>query len=49
MQRMCENDEMGGTKCNPDVLNKLKKMEEGVKSIQSNILWKGLDQFKDLK
>lgn len=49
MQRMCEEDESGGTKCNPEVLEKLKKMEQEAKSTQSNILWKGLDQFKDLQ
>ena len=49
MQRMCKEDENGKSQCNPEVLEKLKKMEEEAKSSQSNIVWKGLDQFKDLK
>ncbi len=46
-QRMCGDDDNGKTKCNPEVLAKLKKMEDEVQK-ESNSYWKGLDQFKDL-
>lgn len=49
MQRMCKDDEIGGPQCNPEVLEKLRKMEEDAKALQTNILWKGLDKFKDLQ
>ena len=49
MQRMCKEDENGKSQCNPEVLEKLRKMEEEAKSSQSNTVWKGLDQFKDLQ
>ena len=49
MQRMCKEDEMGGPQCNTEVLEKLKKMEEDVRVADTNSLWKGLDQFKDLQ
>jgi len=47
MQRMCSEKEMGGPKCNKEVLLKLKEME--IKHIDSNAnnLWKGLDKFKE--
>ena len=48
MQRMCKDDEIGGPKCNKEVLEKLKKMEDETKSDTSG-LWKGLDQFKNLQ
>ena len=49
MQKMCKEDEIGGPKCNLEVLDKLKRMEEEAKHSPSNIVWKGLDQFKDLQ
>ncbi len=49
MQRMCKEDEVGGPQCNIEVLDKLKKMEEDAKSAETNSIWKGLDQFKDLE
>ena len=49
MQRMCKEDEVGGPQCNLEVLEKLKKMEEDAKSAETNFIWKGLDQFKDLQ
>lgn len=49
MQRKCGEDENGKSKCNSDVLEKLKKMEEEAKASQSNVVWKGLDQFKNLQ
>lgn len=49
MQRMCKENEMGGSQCNLEVLEKLKKMEEGAKTPESNFIWKDLDKFKDLQ
>ncbi len=48
MQRMCNDDEIGGPKCNNEVLAKLKQVEEELKS-NTTAFWKGLDQFKDLQ
>ncbi|MBC8033899.1 MAG: DUF177 domain-containing protein [Chitinophagaceae bacterium] len=47
MQKMCGEDEKGKAKCNPEVLDVLKKMEVESKE-QSNPIWKGLEKFKDL-
>ncbi|RFM28852.1 YceD family protein [Deminuibacter soli] len=47
-QKMCPEDEVGGPRCNKEVLEKLKKMEEQAKK-DTNPIWKGLDQFKDLE
>lgn len=47
MQKMCGEDEKGGSKCNKDVLEMLKKMETEKKE-DSNPIWKGLEKFKDL-
>ena len=49
MQRKCVEDEDGKSKCNPEVLEKLKRMEEEAQAFQSNTVWKGLDQFKNLQ
>jgi uncharacterized metal-binding protein YceD (DUF177 family) len=49
MQRMCKEDEVGGPQCNQEVLEKLKKMEEDARAAETNSMWKGLDQFKDLQ
>lgn len=48
LQKMCKAEEMGGPKCNKEVLEKLKKMEEEVKK-DTPTIWKGLDQFKNLE
>lgn len=48
MQKMCKEDEIGGPQCNLEVLEKLKKMEDDAKS-DSNAIWKGLEQFKNLQ
>ncbi|MCX6209889.1 MAG: DUF177 domain-containing protein [Bacteroidetes bacterium] len=48
MQRQCEDDENGESTCNKEVIEKLRKMEEEVKS-QANPMWGGLDQFKDIE
>ncbi|MFT3981787.1 MAG: DUF177 domain-containing protein [Ferruginibacter sp.] len=47
MQRMCGEDEKGGSKCNPEVLEKLKEMEARTAENNANNLWKGLDKFKN--
>jgi len=45
LQKVCGDDEHGRSKCNPEVIEKLKEME--VKASEtSNDLWKGLEQFK---
>ena len=48
MQKRCDEEEVGGPLCNKEVLAKLKQMEDEVMK-ESNSLWKGLDQFKDLE
>ncbi|WP_126974240.1 YceD family protein [Gynurincola endophyticus] len=47
MQRMCGEDEKGKSKCNPEVLAKLNNFKAADEQ-QTNPIWKGLDQFKDL-
>lgn len=48
LQKMCDEEEMGGPQCNVEVLEKLREMEEEVNK-QANPMWKGLDKFKGLK
>ncbi len=48
MQKMCKEDEIGGPQCNKEVLEKLQKMRDDAKSDTQSI-WKGLEQFKDLQ
>ena len=48
LQKMCREEEIGGPKCNTEVLEKLRKMEEDVTK-DSNTVWKGLDKFKNLE
>jgi len=48
LQKMCAPDEIGGPRCNKEVLAKLASIESADKK-ETNSLWKGLDQFKDLK
>lgn len=47
LQKMCSKEEMGGSKCNKEVLEKLRKMEEEAGK-DSNTVFKGLDKFKNL-
>ncbi|MBY0481181.1 MAG: DUF177 domain-containing protein [Chitinophagaceae bacterium] len=47
LQKMCKESELGGPKCNKEVLEKLRKMEEEAGKEPSTV-WKGLDQFKNL-
>lgn len=48
MQKMCPEDEIGGPRCNKEVLEKLKQMENEVEK-SANPIWKGLEQFKDIE
>jgi uncharacterized metal-binding protein YceD (DUF177 family) len=48
LQRMCKPEEIGGPKCNVEVLEKLKKMEAEAQK-DTNTVWKGLDKFKNLE
>jgi len=48
MQKICAETETGESGCNPEVLEKLKKMEsEAGNSV--NPIWKGLEQFRDME
>jgi uncharacterized metal-binding protein YceD (DUF177 family) len=49
LQKMCSPEEMGGPKCNKEVLEKLKAMEVKEEENNANQLWKGLEQFKKAK
>ncbi len=48
MQKLCPEDAKGESTCNPEVLAKLKEMEENDKNT-TNPIWKGLEKFKDLE
>lgn len=48
LQKMCKPEEMGGPKCNKEVLEKLRKMEEDAQK-DTPTVWKGLEKFKDLE
>lgn len=48
MQKMCPEDEIGGPRCNKEVLEKLKQMESDVEQT-TNPIWKGLEQFKNIE
>ena len=44
---MCNEDEIGGPKCNKQVLEMLKKMNDKDEHSQ-NPIWKGLDKFRNI-
>jgi uncharacterized metal-binding protein YceD (DUF177 family) len=48
MQKQCAEDEKGNSTCNPEVIEKLREMEEQVIK-EAKPLWQGLDKFKDLE
>lgn len=48
LQKMCKTEEIGGPKCNTEVLEKLRNMEAAALK-DSNTVWKGLDKFKNLE
>ncbi len=47
MQKMCAEDDKGRSRCNPEVLEVLRKMKAEAKEY-TNPVWKGLEKFKDL-
>jgi uncharacterized metal-binding protein YceD (DUF177 family) len=49
MQKMCSPEEVGGPKCNKEVLDMLKKMEVKDDADNATDIWKGLDKFKNGK
>ena len=49
LQKMCRQEEIGGPKCNIEVLEKLRKMEAGAQKGSTPTVWKGLDKFKNLE
>ena len=46
MQRKCSDEEMGGPRCNQEVLKKIKEMEARSQQEGNQELWEGLDQYK---
>ncbi len=46
-QIMCGPEEIGGPKCNKEVLKKLADMKDKVNDSNAATLWKGLDKFKE--
>ena len=46
VQKLCGEDELGGPKCNKEVLEKLKEMEAHDDANNANAIWKGLEKFK---
>ncbi len=46
LTKSCAEDEIGGPKCNKEVLAKLKGMEAHEQDQNANDLWKGLEVFK---
>ncbi len=47
MQNMCEEKEIGGSKCNKEVLAKLAEMEKKAADHNAQSIWKGLEKFKE--
>jgi uncharacterized metal-binding protein YceD (DUF177 family) len=47
-QRMCKEKDLGGSFCNKEVLDMLKKFDSE-ENKPGNPLWKGLEKFKDLE
>ncbi len=47
LQKMCKEEEMGGSKCNNEVLDKLNEMKVSEEAKNAKALWKDLDKFKD--
>lgn len=48
-QKTCGEDEEGNSKCNKEVLEKLKAMGSVETQTNANQLWQGLEQFKKVK
>ena len=47
MQHACSNDNNGKSQCNEEVLKKLGDMQAKIEEQQGNLIWKGLDKFKN--
>jgi uncharacterized metal-binding protein YceD (DUF177 family) len=47
MQKKCSDEEIGGPKCNKEVLLKIREMETRSGQSGTEGIWKGLDQFKN--
>ncbi len=48
IQKLCSAEELGGPKCNREVLEKLRQMEASEDANNANTIWKGLEKFKPL-
>jgi uncharacterized metal-binding protein YceD (DUF177 family) len=48
MQKMCSETETGGSQCNQEVLDMLKKINNTESEDAPKSIWKDLDQFKNL-
>ena len=46
LQKTCKDEEMGGPKCNKEVLDKLNEMRVNEEAKNANTIWKGLEKFK---
>jgi uncharacterized metal-binding protein YceD (DUF177 family) len=46
VQKLCSAEELGGPKCNTEVLEKLREMEASEDANNANAIWKGLEKFK---
>ena len=46
IQKTCAEEAMGGPLCNNEILEKLRMMEVKEQEVNSNQIWKGLEQFK---
>ena len=46
LQKSCKPEEMGGSQCNNEVLDKLKEMEANEAAKNAKTLWKDLEKFK---
>lgn len=49
VQRMCKEDAEGNSGCNPEVIQKLREMEERTRENNAQNIWKDLDKFKQNK
>ena len=49
VQKLCSAEELGGPKCNKEVLEKLKEMEASEDASNATAIWKGLEKFKNQK
>lgn len=47
LQKTCKDEEMGGPKCNKEVLAKLDEMRVREEARNANTIWKDLDKFKE--